>query len=384
MTPEALKRAIIDRARHLGFAATGFATADADSETAERLATWLADGHHGDMGWIAERPERRASPQGLWPHVRSVILLGLNYGPEQDPLATLAAPDRATLSLYARRRDYHETIKGRLKELAGFIVARGGGDIKVFVDTAPVMEKPLAMRAGLGWQGKNTMLVSKDAGSWLFLGAIYTTLALPPDEAGRDSCGSCTRCLDVCPTKAFPAPYVLDARRCIAYLTIEHAGTIPAEFRAAIGNRVFGCDDCLAVCPWNKFAEASRDQRLALKPELDAPDLATLAALDDAAFRAMFAGTPVKRTGRDRVMRNVLIAIGNSGRPDLAAAAVALLGDPAPIVRAMAVWAAGRLVPAEDFAVLAARHAGRETDSDVQAEWTQALADQAACGSSPP
>ena len=336
------------------------------------------------MGWIAERPERRASPQGLWPHVRSVILLGLNYGPEQDPLATLAAPDRATLSLYARRRDYHETIKGRLKELAGFIVARGGCEIKVFVDTAPVMEKPLAMRAGLGWQGKNTMLVSKDAGSWLFLGAIYTTLALPPDEAGRDSCGSCTRCLDVCPTKAFPAPYVLDARRCIAYLTIEHAGTIPAEFRAAIGNRVFGCDDCLAVCPWNKFAEASRDQRLALKPELDAPDLATLAALDDAAFRAMFAGTPVKRTGRDRVMRNVLIAIGNSGRPDLAAAAVALLGDPAPIVRAMAVWAAGRLVPAEDFAVLAARHAGRETDSDVQAEWTQALADQAACGSSPP
>ena len=338
------------------------------------------------MGWMADRPERRATPQGLWPEVRSIILLGVNYGPDSDPLATLAQHDRATLSLYARRRDYHDTIKGRLKELAGFIVARAGGDVKVFVDTAPVMEKPLAMRAGLGWQGKNTMLVSKDAGSWLFLGAIYTTLDMPPDEPGRDSCGSCTRCLDICPTAAFPRPYVLDARRCIAYLTIEHAGTIPLEFRPAIGNRVFGCDDCLAVCPWNKFAEASRDSKLALKPELDAPALADLAQLDDASFRQMFAGTPIKRTGRDRVMRNVLIAIGNSGDAGLARHASRLLTDPAPIVRAMAVWALSRLLQKEELAALAGTARARETDADVLAEWALALdaPPQAACGTSPP
>jgi len=319
---------------------------------------------------MADRPGRRASPQGLWPQVRSVILLGVNYGAEEDPLATLAEPEAGTLSLYARRKDYHEVIKGRLKDLAGLIASRGG-DVKVFVDTAPVLEKALAARAGLGWQGKNTILTSRRFGSWLFLGAIYTTLDLPPDAPETDHCGSCRRCLDICPTAAFPAPYVLDARRCIAYLTVEHKGTIALEWRKAIGNRIFGCDDCLAVCPWNKFASAARETKLALNPALARPDLGALARLDDAAFRSLFAGTPVKRAGRARFLRNVLIAIGNSGSARLAAEAEALLGDASPLVRAMAVWALGELLPREALRALAERHAEQEHDEDVRVEWNR-------------
>jgi len=319
---------------------------------------------------MADRPGRRASPQGLWPQVRSVILLGVNYGAEEDPLATLAEPEAGTLSLYARRKDYHEVIKGRLKDLAGLIASRGG-DVKVFVDTAPVLEKALAARAGLGWQGKNTILTSRRFGSWLFLGAIYTTLDLPPDAPETDHCGSCRRCLDICPTAAFPAPYVLDARRCIAYLTVEHKGTIALEWRKAIGNRIFGCDDCLAVCPWNKFARAARETKLALNPALARPDLGALARLDDAAFRSLFAGTPVKRAGRARFLRNVLIAIGNSGSARLAAEAEALLGDASPLVRAMAVWALGELLPREALRALAERHAEQEHDEDVRVEWNR-------------
>jgi len=322
---------------------------------------------------MAETAERRADPRALWPEVRSVILLGLNYGPDSDPLATLARQDRASISVYARNRDYHDVIKGKLKELAGFLAARAASDVKVFVDTAPVMEKPLAEAAGLGWQGKHTVLVSRNFGNWLFLGAIFTTAELPVDTPERDHCGSCRRCLDVCPTDAFPAPYRLDARRCISYLTIEHKGHIPAEFRAAIGNRVFGCDDCLAVCPWNKFAQRGRETRLHQRADLAAPPLADLVRLDDPAFRARFAGTPIKRTGRDRFVRNVLIAIGNSGEPALAAEAVRLLEDASPLVRAMAVWAAARLLPRHAVERLARDRLARETDQDVRLEWRRGL-----------
>jgi epoxyqueuosine reductase len=287
-------------------------------------------------------------------------------------MAPLSEPGKGTIALYARRKDYHDTIKGRLKELAGFIVAKAGGDIKVFVDTAPVMEKPLAAAAGLGWQGKSSLLISRSFGTWLFLGAIYTTLDLAPDTAQRDACGSCTKCLDACPTAAFPAPYVLDARRCLAYLTIEYKGVIAPEFRAAMGNRIFGCDDCLAVCPWNKFAKATREVKLALRPNLMAPDLAALGRLDDAAFRTLFAGTPVKRTGRDAFLRNVLIAIGNSGAPALADVARERLADAAPVVRGMAVWALSRLLPADAYQALAQRALTRESDPSVRAEWTLA------------
>lgn len=344
------------------------APADAIPEAPERLAAWLAAGHHGGMAWMTERMAERADPRRLWDEVRSVVMLGMNYAGEGDPLAALAHPDRAAISLYARRRDYHDVIKGKLKSVAGLLAARGGADVKVFVDTAPVMEKPLAQAAGLGWQGKHTVLVSREHGSWLLLGAIYTTADLPADAPERDHCGSCRRCLDICPTDAFPAPYRLDARRCIAYLTIEHAGHIDAALRPGIGNRVFGCDDCLAVCPWNKFAVSAREARLALREELADLPLAHLATLDDAAFRRLFAGTPVKRTGRDRFLRNVLIAIGNSGRPDLAASARDCLDDASPLVRAMAVWALGRLAPDE-----ARRRAGpalrHEPDLQVCAEW---------------
>ena len=338
-----------------------------------RLQAWLEQGNHGSMEWMAETAERRANPQALWPEVRSIVLLALNSGPTGNPLAALAWKDRGAISVYARNRDYHDVIKGKLKEAAGFLAARGGSDVKVFVDTAPVMEKPLAEAAGLGWQGKHTVLVSREFGNWLFLGAIFTTAELPPDAAEQDHCGSCRRCLDVCPTDAFPAPYRLDARRCISYLTIEHKGHIPAELREGIGNRVFGCDDCLAVCPWNKFAQAGREARLVQRDDLAAPALADLARLDDPAFRARFAGTPVKRTGRDRFVRNVLIAIGNSGEPTLAAEALRLLDDPSPLVRAMAVWAASRLVDRPTLAALAASRPGPEPDPDVRREWEAAL-----------
>ena len=321
------------------------------------------------MGWMASTAARRGDPQALWPGARSVVMVGVNYAPDRDPLELLAHSSAGAISAYAQRRDYHDVLKSRLKSLGRWMVETQGGEAKIFVDTAPVMEKPLAEAAGLGWQGKHTNLVSREFGSWLFLGAVFTTLELESGPAHDDLCGACTRCLEVCPTRAFPAPYQLDARRCIAYLTIEHKSHIAREFRAAIGNRVFGCDDCLAVCPWNKFAQAARDIALSARPALDAPGLAALAALDDAAFRTLFAGTPVKRTGRDRFVRNVLIAIGNSGNPRLVPNAERLLGDASPLVRAMAVWALSRLLSAELFAMLRQSHRDREPDLAVLAEW---------------
>jgi epoxyqueuosine reductase len=317
---------------------------------------------------------RRGDPRALWPQVRSVIMLGLNYDQGGDPLAILRRRDRGAISTYAQADDYHDVIKPRLKALARWLTAEAGGDVKVFVDTAAVMEKPLAGAAGLGWQGKHTNLVSRQFGSWLFLGAIFTTLDLPPDAPESDHCGSCRACLDVCPTAAFPEPYRLDARRCISYLTIEHKGPIPRELRAPMGNRIYGCDDCLAVCPWNKFARAGREMKLAARGELRAPPLAELARLDDAAFRKLFAKSPVKRTGRDRFVRNVLIAIGNSGDATLAAEALRLLTDPSTLVRGAAVWALSRLLPPERFAELAAARRAQETEPLVVQEWTAALA----------
>jgi epoxyqueuosine reductase len=296
-------------------------------------------------------------------------MVGLNYGPESDPLAALAERDRAAISVYAQNRDYHELIKGRLKVLAGRFKARTGGEVKVFVDTAPLMEKPLAGAAGLGWQGKHTNLVSREFGSWLFLGAIVTSLALPPDAPSADSCGTCRACLDICPTQAFPAPYQLDARRCISYLTIEHEGPIPREFRKAIGNRVYGCDDCLAVCPWNKFAQVTHEAKLKARSESVSPRLADLAALDDEAFRRHFSASPIKRIGRDRFVRNVLIAIGNSAAPNLAQVAEARLADASPLVRGAAVWALSALLPPATFAALRSRRAVAEQDNEVIAEW---------------
>jgi len=332
----------------------------------------------GEMGWMAERAAHRRSPQGLWPEARSVIALGMSYAPAADPLALEGSPDRARISVYAQGADYHDTVKKALKALARWLVAeaarRGLGEIgvKVFVDTAPVMEKPLGEAAGLGWQGKHTNLVSREFGSWLFLGAIFTSLDLPPGRPEADRCGGCRRCLDICPTGAFPAPYRLDARRCISYLTIEHKGHIAEAFRAAMGNRIYGCDDCLAVCPWNKFAQRTAEPNFLPRAELTAPRLADLAQLDDAGFRRVFAGSPIKRIGRDRFVRNVLIAIGNSAEPALAPRAEALLDDPSPLVRAMAVWALARLCPREALSRLAAQHAALECDDDVRCEWRSA------------
>ena len=339
----------------------------------ERLRQFLAEGAHGDMDWMDATAARRGNPRTLWPQVGSVIMLGVNYGQDSDPLAILRRRDRGAISVYARGDDYHDIIKPRLKALARWLTAQAGGDAKVFVDTAAVMEKPLAAAAGIGWQGKHTNLVSRQFGSWLFLGAIFTTLELPPDAPEIDHCGSCHACLDICPTAAFPAPYRLDARRCISYLTIEHKGPIPRELRAPIGNRIFGCDDCLAVCPWNKFAQAGRENKLAARPELTAPRLADLARLDDAAFRQLFSKSPLKRTGRTRFVRNVLIAMGNSGDAALAPEAIRLLDDPSPLVRGAAVWALSRLLPAERFAVLAMDRRARESELLVAEEWTVAL-----------
>jgi epoxyqueuosine reductase len=322
------------------------------------------------MDWLAATAERRASPRALWPDVKSVIMLGLNYGPDEDPLAILRARTRAAISVYAKGDDYHDLIKKRLKEIARWLVAQTGADVKVFVDTAAVMEKPLAASAGLGWQGKHTNLVSRKLGSWLFLGAIFTTLDLPADEPVEDSCGSCRACLDICPTNAFPAPYRLDARKCISYLTIEHKGPIPRELRGLMGNRIYGCDDCLAVCPWNKFAQAGREAKLSARDNLRAPELAALARLDDAQFRALFSKSPIKRTGRDRFLRNVLIAIGNSGDTSLVPEAERLLDDASPLVRGAAVWALGKL----DKGALRSRLNQREDrDESVRDEWSAAL-----------
>lgn len=343
VTPAAFRTALEARATALGFSTVGIAPADAAPLAGARLRDWLAAGRHGDMIWMAETADRRASPARLWPEVRSVIMLGTSYAPALDPLRHADRPDTGVISVYALGKDYHDTIKGRLKQLGNWLAAAGGHDLKVFVDTAPVMEKPLAAAAGLGWQGKHTNLVSRSHGSWLFLGAVYTTAELPYDAVHPDRCGSCDRCQAACPTDAFPAPYRLDARRCISYLTIEHKGPIPEEFRAAIGNRIYGCDDCLAVCPWNRFAVASRDLAFAARPDLVAPPLAELLGLDDAAFRARFSGSPVKRIGRGRFVRNVAIAAGNSGDPALVAPLSPLLDDDDPVVRDAAGWATARL-----------------------------------------
>ena len=328
----------------LGFDVCGFASASDAWPAGERLETFVAEGLHGTMGWMAETLPRRVHPTGMWPAARTAIVLGINYGPDSDPLEALKRRSEGVISVYAQGDDYHEVIKGRLKTLAGKIVALQGGEVKVFVDTAPLMEKPLAQRAGLGWQGKHTNLVSRELGSWLFLGSILTTLEIAPDAAEVDHCGSCRACLDICPTKAFPAPYRLDARRCISYLTIEHAGPVPEEFRAAMGNRIYGCDDCLAVCPWNKFAETARESAFHAREALRSPSLADLAALDDPAFRALFRKSPVKRIGRARFVRNVLYAIGNSADPALAAPAAALKDDASDVVRDAAAWALARLI----------------------------------------
>jgi epoxyqueuosine reductase len=365
--PSGLKAALAARAHAEGFEVMRVTTPDAVPDAPERLRNWLEAGHHGEMGWMADRASWRGNPAELWPEARSVIMLGLSYAPDHNPLEATARRGLAALSVYAARRDYHEVIKGKLKTIAG-VLAAADASVKVFVDTAPVMEKALAEAAGLGWQGKHTVLVSREHGSWLFLGAIFTTAELPADAPETDHCGTCTRCLDICPTKAFPEPYVLDARLCIAYLTIEHAGHIDRSLRGDIGNRVFGCDDCLAVCPWNKFAGQARETRLVLRDDLLGLPLEQLAQLDDTAFRKLFAGTPVKRTGRDRFVRNVMIAIGNSASASLAPVAEAALADASPLVRAMAVWAFWRL-DACRARHIAQAHTAHETDPDVLAEW---------------
>jgi epoxyqueuosine reductase len=368
----AVREAIRAQALAQGFDAVGFAPAQLGAAARADLQEFIARGYHGDMGWLAASAERRGDPQILWPEARTVVVLGVNYAPAADPLGQPTAPAHGVVSVYARGRDYHETLKRRLRALAQWIERRWPGALKLFVDTAPVMEKPLAQRAGLGWQGKHTNLVSRNFGSWLFLGEIYLSLELSPDPPQHDHCGSCRRCLDACPTNAFPAPYRLDARRCISYLTIEHKGMIPLELRPLIGNRIYGCDDCLAVCPWNKFARAAHEADFAPREALTAPRLAALAGLDDAGFRRLFSGSPIKRTGRDRFVRNVLIAIGNAGAenaaPELLAAVLHGLDDPAPLVRASAVWALSRLSPPRFRAERDGRLGG-EDDPLVVADW---------------
>jgi len=356
-----------------GFDLCRITSPDAIPQAPARLADFLAADYHGTMEWMAETEARRADPRVLWSDVRSVVLFGMNYGPEHDPRDVLAMPDRAAISVYAQNRDYHDLIKGRLKEVATRFAARGGEDVKVFVDTAPVMEKPLAAAAGLGWQGKHTNLVSRTHGSWLFLGSLFTTADLLRDEPERDHCGSCRACLDACPTDAFPAPYKLDARRCISYLTIEHKGPIEPHFREKIGNRIYGCDDCLAACPWNKFAALASEMKLVARDDLKAPRIADLLTLDDPTFRTHFSGSPVKRIGRDRFVRNVLIAAGNSGDRSLIAPCVRLADDAAPVVRGMAAWALSRLMEASEFERFAAGRA-EDADEDVRAEYERAKA----------
>jgi epoxyqueuosine reductase len=365
-----LKRFLIEEAKAVGFDAVAFTGPDAIPQAPQRLRQYIADGHHADMRWMEETEERRANPSVLWPEVRSIMVLAMNYGPDSNPLSILEHKDRAAISVYAQNRDYHDIIKGKLKHIASRFAARAGQDVKVFVDTAPVMEKPLAQAAGLGWQGKHTNLVSRELGSWLFLGSIFTTAEIPPDEPDRDHCGSCRACLDACPTKAFPSPYRIDAGRCISYLTIENKGPIPHEFRKAMGNRIYGCDDCLSVCPWNKFAQATSEMKLKARDDLKAPKLADFLALDDPAFRTLFSGSPVKRIGRDRFLRNVLIATGNSEDQTLVPQVESLLEDPAPVVRGAAVWALKQLVSTDRFKISQKRLASREEDATVRAEWS--------------
>jgi len=367
-----LKAALVREARTLGFDCIGVTDPNATGQAGKYFHEFLESGAHGEMDWLAANPARRSDPRVLWPGVRSIIMLGVNYGPDENPLEILEQRDRGAISAYAQGDDYHDLIKKRLKALARWLVAATGDEVKVFVDTAAVMEKPLAQAAGLGWQGKHTNMVSREFGSWLFLGAIFTASGLPRDEPDSDHCGSCTACQDICPTAAFPAPYKLDARRCISYLTIENKGPIPHEFRKAIGNRIYGCDDCLAVCPWNKFAQAGREAKLAARTELRAPQLVELARLDDGAFRALFAKSPVKRIGRDRFVRNVLIAIGNSGEASMATEAERLLDDESALVRGAAVWALSQLTAPEAFAAHASDALATETDEKVRGEWRAA------------
>lgn len=357
-----------DEARDKGFDVCRVTLPDSIPQAPERLADFLAEGYHGTMDWMADTADRRADPRVLWSDVRSVVVFGMNYGPDEDPRSILDKPDLGAISVYARNRDYHDVIKGKLKEVATRFAARAGEDVKVFVDTAPVMEKPLAEQAGLGWQGKHTNLVSREFGSWLFLGSLFTTADLSIDAPERDHCGSCRACLDSCPTDAFPAPYRIDARRCISYLTIEHKGPIDPAIRPRIGNRIYGCDDCLSACPWNKFAAAASEMKLKAREDLKEPPLSFLLTLDDPTFRTFFSGSPVKRIGRDRFVRNCLIAAGNSGETGLVDLCRTLSGDPSAAVRGMAVWALSRLMTAGDFSDFAARRQG-ETDPEVLAEW---------------
>jgi epoxyqueuosine reductase len=364
---ETLKDSIAGEAKALGFDAVHFTSADAVQGAGEALGAFIAQGRHGDMAWLPRTAERRKSPRALCPEAKSVILLGLNYGRSGDPLAILRERSRGAISIYAQGSDYHDVLKAKLKPLAARVQTLTQSSVKIFVDTAPVMEKPLAARAGLGWQGKHTNLVSREFGSWLFIGSIFTTAELEPDDPEEDHCGACRRCLDVCPTHAFTAPYQIDARACISYLTIEHKGHIAPRYRQAMGNRIFGCDDCLTVCPWNKFASMAQEAKLSVRRESANPPLAELLMLDDAAFRARFRGTPIKRTGRDRFLRNVLIAAGNSGDASLLPLVEARLDDPSPLVRAMAVWALARLAP-QRFNALRAAH-GNDPDAAVRSEW---------------
>jgi len=368
-TSERTEDLIRAEAQTLGFDLCRFTAIEAEWIASQRLAEFIDAGRHGEMAWIAETQERRSNPKAMWPDARSAIMLGMNYGPDHDPLAVLARPACGAISVYAQGDDYHDVVKTRLKALARWLGARFGAEVKVFVDTAPLLEKPLAEQAGLGWQGKHTNLVSREFGSWLFLGSILTTLELEADAPSATTCGVCHACLDICPTQAFPAPFQLDARRCISYLTIELKGPIPREFRKALGNRIYGCDDCLAVCPWNKFAVVANEQKLRARTALHAPSLGQLARLDDAAFRQLFTKSPVKRIGRDRFVRNVLYAIGNSRDPALAKEALALLDDASAVVRSAAVWALSQLLDDAAFAELKRRHLANEHEPLVLAEW---------------
>ncbi|MBT3700787.1 MAG: tRNA epoxyqueuosine(34) reductase QueG [Alphaproteobacteria bacterium] len=366
-----LKEKIRAQAIALGFDAVGFAPATAfvGGPQADDLTAYIADDRHGEMDWMARNTDRRQDPNGLWADVRTVISLGLSYAPKDDPLHLLNHPERGNIAIYARGRDYHDLVKSRLKRLARWLIEEAGGDVKVFVDTAPVMEKPLAAAAGLGWQGRHTNMVSREFGSWLFLGEVFTSLEIEPDQPHTDHCGSCRTCIQVCPTGALSPDGKMDARACISYLTIEHKGHIDRQYRKAMGNHIYGCDDCLAVCPWNKFADAHKEPAFLPRIELTAPQLRDFVTLDDAAFRQVFSGSPIKRTGRDRFVRNVLIAIGNSNMPELATKAEDLLHDPAPVVRGAAIWALSQLKSAQEFADLAEKHTAQEEDADVRAEW---------------
>lgn len=360
--------ALAQRSQALGFSSAGITAARTNADVQAALEHFISQGHHGDMAWMEETKARRMSPERMWPEAKSAIMVSANYGPNHNPLDDLSLNDRGNISVYARNKDYHDVLKKRLKQLARWVAETADAQVKVFVDTAPLMEKPLAAQAGLGWQGKHTNLVSRRYGSWLFLGAILTDCALEETPAETDHCGQCTACLDICPTAAFPGPYQLDARRCISYLTIEYKGHIAPEFRKALGNRIYGCDDCLAVCPWNKFAQTAKEAAFHARPELTAPYLADLLALDEASFRQVFSGSPIKRIGRDRFIRNCLIAAGNSASAALVGPVKAHLNDPAAIVRAMALWALKQLLPAQEFAAIRAEREGVETEPEVRAE----------------